>query len=269
MSRTIDAADLSAYVDGDLPPDRMAEVERAAACDAALRRRLDELMADHATLRALARAESRTLGEIPPRLVKLADRLDGTLRSSVAPRERWRPTVAWETLWHQIAGLAAAAALGWAAASWAAPGPDALSEFIDEATEVHRVTALAPGFSREASAPVIDSLGRLFAHKFTPPDLSGSGFTLVGVDVAATDSGPAAVFFFTDPEGRRLSLVLSLDSPILDALAHDAAMPRVTTYDGLAVAYGQRNGVAFALVGSIPEPNVRQLAMRAAGALSN
>ena len=269
MSRTIDASELSAYVDGDLAPARMAEVERAAAGDPALRRHLDELLADHAILRDLARAESKDLGEIPPRLTRLADRLDGSLRTLAAQRERTRSAGAWATLWRQVAGLAAAAAVGWTAASWAAPGPDALSDFIDEVTEVHRVTALAPGFSLEATGPVIDSLGQLFAHKLTPPDLSDAGFALSRVDVAATDSGPAAVFFFTDPEARRVSLVLSLDSPILDALRHDTAVPRVTTHDGLAVAYGERNGVAFALVGSIPEPNARQLAMRAARALSN
>jgi len=268
MSRTIDASELSAYVDGDLPPDRMAVVERMAAGDPALRRHLDELLADHAALRDLAQAERDDLGDVPPRLARLADRLDVALRSATVAREPWRRVLRPTAVWRQAAGLAAAAAVGWAAASWAAQ-PDALSSFIDEAAEVHQVTALAPGFSLEASAPAIDSLGRLFAHKLTPPDLTEAGFTLSRVDVAATDTGPAAVFFYTDPEGRRLSLVLSLDSPILDALANDGAVPRVTTHDGLAVAFGERDGVAFALVGSIPEPSVRRLALRAARSLSN
>lgn len=271
MSGTIDALDLSAYVDGDLPHDRMVEIERAAAADPGLRQHLDELLADHSRLRELARTERDRLDPVPASLARLADRLADALPGS-QPSHGLRPdgesSAAWSAKpWQQVAGLAAAAAFGWGAASWAEQHPDVLSSFIDEATEVHRVAALAPGFSREPSAPVIESLGRLFAHKLTPPDLSEGGFVLSRVDVAATDTGPAAVFYYTDPEARRLSLVLSLDSPILDALGSDGAAPRVTTHDGLAVAVGERDGVAFALVGSIPEPNVRRLAQRAAGSL--
>src|SRR3546814_7708764 len=94
------------------------------------------------------------------------------------------------------------------------------------------------------------------------------------VDVAAIDTGPAAVLYYTDPEARRLSLVLSLDAPFLDALApgaagHDAGSragvaPRVTTHDGLSVSYGQGDGIAYAVVGLVPEPRVQQLAVRVA-----
>ena len=166
-----------------------------------------------------------------------------------------------------MAGLAAAGAIGWAAASWAAPHDDPLATFIDEAAEVHRVTALAPGFAREATASVIDSLDTLFARELSPPDLSAAGFALSRVDVAATDNGPVAVFVYTDPEARRVSLVMSLDTPVLDALGQgaprrDIAAPRVTTHDGLSVSYGLRSGIAYALVGSIPESRARQLADR-------
>lgn len=269
MSKMIEASELSAYVDGDLPPDRMAEIEAAAACDAALRRHLDELLADHRALRELAQKERDGLGELPSRLARLGEQLTAALSTGREPRDRWRPVPPVSAAWRQIAGLAAAAAFGWAAASWAAPHPDPLASFVDEATEIHRTAALAPAFSREASPAVIDSVGRLFAHKLTPPDLSIAGFALSRVDVAATDTGPAAVFFYTDPEARRLSLVLSLDSPILDALGPDSAAPRVTTHNGLAVSYGQSHGVAYALVGSVPEPNARLLAARAANALTD
>lgn len=269
MSRTIDASELSAYVDGDLPPGRMAEIEAAAATDPALRRHLDELLANHRTLRALAQAERDSLGEPSPLLMRLGEQLTDALGIDRSSRRRPRKIPIALTVWRQVAGLAAAAAIGWGAASWAAPHGDALSSFIDESTEVHRVADLAPGFSREASAPVIDSLGRLFDHKLTPPDLTEAGFELLGIDIAATDSGPVAVFFYTDPEARRLSLVLSLDTPILDALGRDSVAPRVTTYDGLSVAYGQEGGVAFALIGALPEPNVRRLAMHAAMLLTN
>src|SRR3546814_9249679 len=112
---------------------------------------------------------------------------------------------------------------------------------------------MAPDVSREASGHVLDGLGALFAHEIIPPDFTGAGFTLSRVDVAAIDTGPAAVLYYTDPEARRLSLVLSLDAPFLDALApgaagHDAGSragvaPRVTTHDGLSVSYGPGDGI--------------------------
>ena len=268
MSKLIETSELSAYVDGDLPPGRMAEIEAAAAADPKVRRHLDELLADHQALRTLAQRERDRLDQVPPRLARLGDRLSAALNPAHDRTGRGRLVSMASTAWRQVAGLTAAAAVGWAAASWAAPNVDPMAAFVDEAAEVHRTAALAPAFSREPTAAVIDSVGRLFAHDLTPPDLSAAGFALSRIDVAAIDTGPAVVFFYTDPEVRRLSLVLSLDSPTIDALGRDDAAPRVTTHDGLAVAYGQRHGIAYALVGSIPEPSVRQLAARAALSLN-
>src|SRR3546814_12596874 len=104
---------------------------------------------------------------------------------------------------------------------------------------------MAPDVSREASGHVLDGLGALFAHEIIPPDFTGAGFPLSRVDVAAIDTGPAAVLYYTDPEARRLSLLLSLDAPFLDALAPGAAgpdpgtpagaPPRVTPHAGLSI----------------------------------
>lgn len=268
MPESIEASELSAYVDGDLPPRRMAEIEAAAAGDPALRRHLDELLADHRALRELAQVERASLGAVPPQLARLGDQLSATLGTAGMRLGRGKLVALMASAWRQSVAMAAAGAVGWAAASWAAPNADPLASFVDEAAEVHRTAALAPAFSQEASAAVIESVGRLFAHNLTPPDLTASGFALSRVDVAATDTGPAVVYFYTDPEVRRLSLVLSLDSPTIDAFGRDDAAPRVTTHDGLAVAYGQRHGVAYALVGSIPEPNALQIAARAALSLN-
>lgn len=268
MSRLVEDWELSAYVDGDLSTKRMEEIRAAAARDITLRRHLDDLLSDHSALRELGESERFSPGELPSHLAGLGAELARALNAKTSSaRPSWNLSSV-PTGWRQVAALAAAAALGWGAASWAAPHEDALSSFIDEAAEVHRVASVAPAFSREPSASAIDSLGKLFAHKLTPPDLSAEGFLLNRVDVAATDSGPAAVFYYTDPEARRISLVLSMDAPTIDSLGADAA-PRVTNHDGLAVSFGASQGVAYALVGSLPEPSVRLLASRAAAGLNN
>lgn len=268
MSKPVEDWELSAFVDGDLPPRRMAEIETQAAQSPELNRHLTELLADHQALVDLARQDSAAADDLPDELGEPAAVLAAELRVAESRRPLVRPDLLTQ-IWRQVAVLAAGMAVGWAAASWAAPHDDPLAGFVDEATEVHRVSALAPAFSREPSATVIDNIGTLFAHKLTPPDLSDTGFALSRIDVVATDTGPAALYLYTDPEARRLSLVLSLDSPVLAALDREGTALRVTTHDGLAVSYGHANDVAFAVVGSIPEPRARQIAGLVANSLTH
>jgi anti-sigma factor RsiW len=259
MSKPVEDWELSAFVDGDLPSRRMEEIEAEAERSPGVRQHLRELLADHQALMELARLESASMEGLPPRLADAGSELAVELSASVSQSNRARLGIIGQ-VWRQIVVLTAGVAVGWAAASWAAASDDTLSAFIDEAAEVHRVSAVAPFFAREASDTAIHSIETLFAHKLTPPDLTAVGFTLSRIDVVATDTGPAALFVYTDPEARRLSLVLSLDSPILEALDRDGSVPRVTTHDGLAFSYGHANDVAYALVGSIPEPRARQIA---------
>lgn len=272
MSRPIEGWELSAYVDGDLSPRRMAEIDAEAARSPELGRQLEEMLADHRALQALGAADRVPVDALPPRLERLTATLDERLGLSAGRvAEGRRSGGVTSGSWRHVAVLGAGAAFGWAAASWAAPSIDPLSAFIDEAAEIHRVADMAPAFSHEVSANMIEGLGTLFAHRIDPPDLAAAGFSLSHVDVAATDSGPVAVLYYVDPEARRVSLVLSLDSPILDAIGPDipgrSTAPRVTTHDGLAVSFGQGDGIAYALVGSVPEPRARQLATWVAASL--
>lgn len=267
MSKPVEDWELSAFIDGELPSQRMEEIEAEAARSPELRQHLSELLADHQALVELARLETASMGDLPHRLADAGSELAVELNTAVSQSSRARPSFV-SQMWRQVAMLTAGVAVGWAAASWAAGHDDPLSAFIDEAAEVHRVSSAAPFFAREASETAIGSVETLFAHKLTPPDLALAGFTLSSIDVVATDTGPAALFVYTDPEARRLSLVLSLDSPILEALDRDGAEPRVTTHDGLAVSYGKASDVAYALVGSIPEPRARQIARLVSNSLT-
>lgn len=268
MSRPVEGWELSAYVDGDLPAERMLEIDAEAERSPELWRRLSQMLADHRALMTLGAAQRDDIDELPEPVARQSAELATRLGRPV----RRRSPLVVVRHWRHLAVLCAGTAFGWAAASMAAPHGDALAEFIDEAAEIHRVAEMAPTFSQEASAAVLEGLGVLFAHKIVPPDLAAAGYALSRIDVAATDSGPAAVLSYSDPEARRISLVLSLDSPVLGALGPHApglggAAPRVTTHDGLAVSFGQGDGIAYALVGSLPEPRARALGIRVAAAL--
>lgn len=268
MSRPVEDWELSAYVDGDLPSERMAEIDAEAERSPELWRRLDQILADHRALAGLGAAARDPIGALPPALERQAAVLEDRLSR---PRRSGTPGLV-VRYWGHAAVLLAGMGFGWAASSAAAPHADALAAFIDEATEIHQVALIAPAFSHMATASAIEGLGTLFGHRIEAPDLASSGFALSGVNVAATDSGPAAVLYYSDPEARRISLVLSLDSPILDALTPNPpgrgdGAPRVTTHDGLAVSFGEGDGIAYALVASMPEPRARALAMHVAATL--
>ena len=116
MSKPVEDWELSAFIDGDLPSRRMAEIEAEAERSPELRRHLSELLADHRVLTEAARDEDDAMTELPPRLARLTAELSAELRA-VDPRGTVTPTTRVQRIWRQVAGLAAASAIGWAAAS--------------------------------------------------------------------------------------------------------------------------------------------------------
>lgn len=264
MSTTVEDWELGALIDGTLPPGRAAEVERAVDRSAALRTRLAAYERDQAALEALGDGLAVT-GPAPERIDALGSALGRALDGASLRR---RPSVTVPQLARYAAVLVVGAALGWgAAASQEEPSTGDAAGLVDEATEVHQAAALAPAFAREASLAAIDSLSRLFDRDLVPPDLSDWGLSLSRVDVVATDDGPAAVFAYSDPEAHLVSLVLSLNGAMLEAVGAPGDEPRVTSHDGLAVSYGGAPGVAYAVVGTVTEPRIRAIGRRVIAAL--
>lgn len=64
--------ELSAFIDGDLPPARMAEIDATLECLPEHRQALLEMLADHWSLAAIGQAELQALAAPPPRLAALA-----------------------------------------------------------------------------------------------------------------------------------------------------------------------------------------------------
>jgi hypothetical protein len=113
---------LSAYLDGDLPPQERERIERAAAASPALRRRLADLKANDEILR---RAVDQAMG--PPSAALLAALAGGETPANVAPlRPRLaRPALAMR--WRAPLAAAAALVVGIAAGRMVvAPQPPAL-----------------------------------------------------------------------------------------------------------------------------------------------
>ena len=186
-------ADLHAWLDGELPEERRAEVEAHVAAHAE----------DAARLDAYRRNDQA-----------LAARFDAVLHEEVPVRfsswRRSRPRVA----------LAVAAAVGWfvlgGAAGWylhGLKGGELASEppsWARRAAVAHVVYSPEVRHPVEVAADQEDHLTRWLSKRLGMPlkipRLDAVGFALVGGRLLPGDQGPAAQFMYQDGAGQRLTL---------------------------------------------------------------
>ena len=86
------------------------------------------------------------------------------------------------------------------------------------------------------------------------PDLSGAGLKLLGGRVVTGENGPAALLVYEASDGARLALYAERRS--------DAGTPGVSVSElgGARIAEWRRDGLGYALVGIMPEGNMRAIA---------
>ena len=188
-------ADLHAYADGQVGPERVAAIEAALRDDPALAATVAAVRAQNAALRD---ALDPVLAEpIPARLIDAAAR----------PARRW---------WVRLAPVAAAAllvvgcAIGWFAR-------DAMLEQAGTPTTFARQAALTHAlYSADANRPVeiwaaeekrlVTWLSRRLGFPVHAPDLNGFGYALVGGRLVAGNEQPTAMFMYENADKQRLTL---------------------------------------------------------------
>jgi len=195
VERPIGEDELHAYVDGFLRPERRQTVERYLADhpDAATRIAGWQSVGD-----ALREAAAWKFQEPVPATLNIA-RLAETRIAN-----RWGP-------WRMAAGVVIALALG-AGSGWLARGPR-------EAGAAASASKVAAAANREpgahpvqlAAAQPAQLAGRVTQGATgagTPPDLSKSGYRLVGGQVVASGQGPACMLQYEDAQGTRITLLM-------------------------------------------------------------
>jgi len=253
VSRLPDA-DLHAWVDGELPTDRQAEVEAWLADHPEATQRLH---AYREQKRALRRLFDPVLDEpLPESLRASADTLRVAGTRGRLPR--W-------PLQRIAAGFAIAAVsgtLGWLAHDRYRP-----AEAVAEAAMLPRRAAIAHVvFSPDIKRPVeigaehedqlVTWLSRRLGTPVRPPKLGALGYELIGGRLLPGHSGPVAQFMYHDASGQRLTLYVSTEN----RTNRDTAF-RFATEGPVNVFYWIDGKFGYALSAGAPKDELSRIAM--------
>nr|WP_245214987.1 anti-sigma factor [Pararoseomonas indoligenes] len=147
---------------------------------------------------------------------------------------------------HGLAGPAA----GGTPAGIAALAQQAADTYAAYAPDMRHPVELRASSGAELVAWASDRLGRPVA----PPDLSASGYRLMGGRVVPTPQGPAAMFMFDDDRGTRLVLLTR-------GMAADQNAPMARSSQGVVEAFTwAMDGTGYSLAGPLPADRLHPIA---------
>jgi anti-sigma factor RsiW len=243
--RPISEDDLHGYVDGVLEADRRAAVERHLADNPQTASRVAGWQqADEALRQAVGwRAEEPVPTELNVARVA-ASRVD----------RQWAP-------WRMAASIFVALIVG-AGGGWVAHTPNTrngVESVAWEAAMAQRVFAQDPMHPVEYSANEQDKLVQWVSQRLgrpvVPPDLSKSGYRLLGGRVIATEHGAGSMFLYESGDGARVTLFVRP----MERIDQNATMRPVDMQRTSGFAWA-KNGLGFSLVASNPIDGLHQLA---------
>jgi len=250
--------DLHAYADGQLPPDRAAQVGNALEHDPALAARVTDIRQQNAKLRD---ALDPWLGEALPR--ELVD--------AAKPRRSRRDSRA-RRVW-PVAGVAAAASLilgiglGWQFRGEMLQHAGTPITFPRQAAITHVL------YAGDANRPVeiwaneeerlVRWLSKRLSFQLHAPNLNGVGFALVGGRLVAGNEKPAALFMYENADKQRISLLVRKDGEPTQETAFRYALE-----NGVGVFYWIDDACGYALSGNLDRAQLLSIARVVYGQLA-
>ncbi len=203
-------AELQAWVDGRLPPDRQAAVDRYLAEHPAEAARLQAYREQNAALHGL-----------------FDDVLDAPIPDALRAPHPGAPAQvipAWRRMAAMLAVAAGAGVIG-GAAGWTLRGAGtdggagpaasgtALAALPRQAAIAHAVYTPEIKHPVEVGADqqqhLVAWLSKRLGKELRPPQLAKQGYELVGGRLLPGDTGPVAQFMYADASGQRLTLYVS------------------------------------------------------------
>jgi len=244
--RPISEDDLHGYVDRVLEPERQAEVA--------------DYMREHPDVAKRVAAFTGQRDLVRTALAPIAEEpLPAELNLSriIESRARRPSVVRWAMaamLLLSIGGLG-----GWAVRGALEVSPGGLVALAQEATASYNVYApdrVRPVEVRASdSAQLVQWVSDRLHRPVKVPDLTTSGFRLMGGRVVATSHGPAAMFMYDDDRGSR---IVVLTRPMSSA-DRDAPMTPRSQGDVGGFAWAD-DGVGYSLVGQAARESLRPIA---------
>lgn len=244
-NRPITEDDLHAYVDGVLEPERRVEVAAYLEGHPDVARRIAGFSDQRELLhKALAPIADEPL---PPQL---------NLSRIIESRQRRRLPLGWAVaamLMLSIGGLG-----GWVMRGAAQASPGGLAALAQEAAYSYQVYApdrVRPVEMRATdSAQLLQWVSSRLHQPVKLPDLTTSGYRLMGGRLIATSHGPAAMFMYDDDRGERLVV---LTRPMTTDQSAPMAPHSQDNVAGFAWADG---GMGYSLVGQVAAESLKPIA---------
>jgi anti-sigma factor RsiW len=248
-------ADIQAFVDGQLPPDRAQRVAAAVASNPELGARVADMRSRNALLREALEA---VLAEpIPDRLLEAARR---------PPRKTGAPA------WLRPAfALAATLALGMGIGGVVR---DVLIERTGTPTTFARQAAFAHAlYADDANRPVeiwaadekrlVGWLTKRLGIDVHAPDLNGIGYALVGGRLVAGNENPTALFMYENADKDRLSLQVRRRAAGTGEVGF-----RYAVENGIGVFYWIDDACGYAISGKLDRAQLLKVAQIVNGQLA-
>jgi anti-sigma factor RsiW len=250
VARPVDDRDLHAYVDGCLDPQRRIEVEATLAEDPASAERVNAYRSQIDQLHDLFDGVLRE--PATPAMDEMHDRLSGRMAGNDNRRRGW--------LHSPFARMAAAVVLllaggtgGWVLREQEPATVEqeqpTLQNFAQEAVQAHTFYASDNRFAVEMGGEdrgALDSwLSERLGRRIFGPDLSASGFRLIGGRSLPTTTGAGAQYMYENESKRRLTLFVGTPKA-----GQEAAFSYVQKGD-VSMFYWVEGSIAYALIGRL------------------
>jgi anti-sigma factor RsiW len=233
--------ELHAYVDGELPDDRCANVE------AWLKTHPDDA-ARVSTWRALAQTLQHRYGGVVEEVVP--KRLE--IEKIIGRPRRWM----WGAAAAAVIAFIAGGALGWTMHGVTAT-PTGYAHFTDDALDAHRLYVVEVRHPVEVSGAERDHLqqwlSKRVGYSVAPPQLDKAGLKLVGGRLLPGPDGPAAFFMYEAASGERFTVYSSRASTA------DMQMRYVAKRNDASMFWSE-SGVGYALCGPADRDRLQQVA---------
>ena len=240
---SFDETDIHRLVDGELTPEREAEVRAWIAADPARARQAEQLRDQLALLHT--RFDPLLVESVPPNLL-------------AAVRERPAANSArfLRVVGQALFGLACAGA-GWMGHVWLGAGaqPDAWAGLVQRAAVAHAVYlpevrhAVQVGADQETH--LVQWLSKRLTVPVRAPSLSRHGYRLVGGRLLPADNAPMAQFMYQNDAGRRLTLYVVAKTGPKRASAQQESAFRFERVGNVNVFQWVDERSAYALSGEI------------------